>query len=199
MRLPDSSKRDAEARESRARALLDTWRASQGQKAARGRPELLRALENVAKPISHLAAWEDEPRPLYLTADQMKTACQSALSLERLKRHGQPPKEPHQWWDQIKAIADEWRVQIDPAWWDKKTAEALSGEIPADLPAVPTRDPATDPLAPPLPPASIGMKAALTKDSITFWRDMGIEGMAAQKERELADLEAQLEAERSTP
>lgn len=107
-------------------ALMANWRATQGARAARGIPEMMRALETIAKPIADAAA-SDEAF-IALTKDQMTVACQCALSQERYKRHGKPPRSPREWWGQINAIATEWKLQITPEWWGEETATAIAFE-----------------------------------------------------------------------
>lgn len=122
----EGQKLDLDGRKRRADGLFAEWQAGQGTRAAKGNPALRRALEHIAQPLANLLAWDENPEPLVLTRDQLKLACQRAISFERLARYGQPPRDRVRWWEQIAAIAAEWRIDISPEWWDAETAKALA-------------------------------------------------------------------------
>ena len=100
-----------------AAALLATWRQRQGHKAARGIIEVLRALENTARPLCQVAAYADEPAAVILTHDQLRIARQRAVSQERMRAHGALPRDGEQWWSQIAAIQHAWSIDIPREAW----------------------------------------------------------------------------------
>lgn len=185
-------KLDLEGRKRRADALFADWQAGQCRRADKGNPLLRRSLEHIARHVADVMGWKENPEPLVLTRDQLKAACQAALSQERRNRFGQPPKDKHRWWQQISSVAVEWGIECTPEWWDKKTGEALApgaDDEPAPAPRVTaatfTRD---------TPPRNREAQIALIKANIRFLRDMGILDGIPAKERELAQLEQQSEA-----
>lgn len=99
-----------------ALANLNHWRAGQGAKIRANRPlEVYRACEHLAQ----LAAPVRDP--LILTAAEIDLAMHRAISLERRRIHGIPGKNPDEWWEQIKAIADRWKISTARADWEKTT------------------------------------------------------------------------------
>ena len=108
----------------RRRTLLWNWKALQGDKASRGRKEIMRALEAIAEPIADVRAWSPTPERIVLTKEQVAKAQQSGLSMRRRELHG-PPKDIHMWWSQLEEIAAEWGLEISPEWWSADTAKAL--------------------------------------------------------------------------
>lgn len=107
-----------------ARGMMRAWREGQGKRASRGIPELLRALEFTAQQIADGESWKAEPAPISLTRKQVRTAWHRALSQQRRAEHGPPGHNPDQWWDQIKAIADRWGVDVDRADFETTNAGA---------------------------------------------------------------------------
>lgn len=186
---------DLEGRKRRADSLFANWQADQCRRADKGNPLLRRALENVARQVADVMGWHPNPRPLVLTHDQLKAACQAAISQERRARHGQPPKDKYLWWKQIASIASEWGInQCSPEWWDKTTGEAFKAGAD-DEPAPVSRITSTTVLreGPPIP-RNREAQIELLKANIKFLRDMGIVDGIPAKERELTALEMQAEA-----
>lgn len=185
----DVQKLDLDGRKRRADNLFANWRMGQGERAGKGIPTLIKAMENMARPLADVLGWQENPEPLILTRDQLKIACQRAISFERLQRHGQPPKDVHQWWGQVQSIAGEWRIQITPEWWDKETAKAINGE-PDEKPRLVATSKATE-LASIVPkaPKDPAAHRALLEARIRFFSDMGMVDYVDQMKRELAELE----------
>lgn len=131
--LPDDGpKLDFGSRNQKAEELYRRWRAEQAPRAANGIPEIMKALEQVAYPLALVQGWNPKADRLLLTRKQVRTAIQSAISIERRKRHGPLDRLSNQaWWDQVKAIADEWRIEITPEWWSKGVADALTPKAEA--------------------------------------------------------------------
>ena len=99
-----------------ALANLNHWRAGQGAKIRANRPmEVFRACEHIAQ----LAAPVRDP--LILTADEIELAIHRAVSLERRRIHGIPGKNPDEWWSQIIAIADRWKIHTKREAWETTT------------------------------------------------------------------------------
>ena len=99
-----------------ALANLNHWRAGQGSKIAANRPpEVFKACEHIART---LAATRD---PLILTSAEIELAIHRAVSLERRRIHGVPGKNPDEWWVQIKAIADRWKIHTKREAWETTT------------------------------------------------------------------------------
>lgn len=122
----DGPKIDFDARNRRAAALLADWKAGQGARAAAGVPEVMRALEFVARQMAERMAWHDNPKPLLLTRAQVKAAQQSAISILRRDRYGKPPLRPQRWWQQIFEVAADLRIEVTPEWWGDETARTLA-------------------------------------------------------------------------
>lgn len=122
----DGHKLDLDGRKRRADSLFANWLAGQGTRAAKGNEMLRRALENVARPVADVMGWNENPEPLVLTRDQLKTACQRAISQERRLRYGQIPKDRFVWWQQITDVAASWSIEVTPHWWDETTGKALT-------------------------------------------------------------------------
>lgn len=124
---------DFDARKRRADVLFSIWRAGQAIRAGKDNPAIVRALEVVARPIADVAGWSDNPEPLILTRDQIRVAYQRAISMERRNRYGRMPYNRFAWWEQIKAVAGEWGIELTPEQWDAETARHLA--IPQDIAA----------------------------------------------------------------
>lgn len=181
---------DLDGRKRRADSLYANWQQGQCKRADKGNPLLRRSLENIARQVADVMGWKENPEPLVLTHAQLKTACQSALSIERRQRYGQPPKDKHVWWEQLSSIAAEWGVQITPDWWDDSTGKAFKPGADDEPDAAPKVSKAPTVLrdAPPIP-RNAAAHLALLKARIVFFRDMGMVDYVAQMECELADLE----------
>lgn len=119
-------KLDFEARNKRAIAMYGEWLREQAPRAAHKVPAVMKALEEIAWPIALVRAWNPKADVILLSRAQVKVAIQRAISQERLKRYGLLPRAAAPWWEQIKTIADEWRIEITPEWWGKETAAALN-------------------------------------------------------------------------
>lgn len=117
---------DFDGRNRRARSMFDEWLHEQGPRAAYNRPEILKALQEIAWPMALVRGWNEQRDRLLLTRAQVALALQRAISQERYIRYGKPSRDIHHWWSQIKGIADEWRIEITPEWWSKDTAAALA-------------------------------------------------------------------------
>lgn len=117
---------DLAGRKRRADSLFANWQAGQCVRAAKGNASIQRALEHLARPIADVMAWNENPEPLVLTRDQLKIACQRAISIERRLRYDRPTRNRHLWWRQIMAVAASWNLEITPEWWDEETAKALA-------------------------------------------------------------------------
>lgn len=185
---------DLAGRKRRADSLFANWRAGQGTRASKGNPALMRALEDMARPLADILGWNENPEPLVLTRDQLKIVAQRAISFERMQRYGQPPRDPAKWWEQIQSVAAGWDIHITPEWWDKETAATLTnpeGHV-SRVERVRALRASTSELP---PPPTLEMKISLLKAAIAFQRDMGFVDIAEAKERELAALEAQLQGE----
>ncbi len=185
---------DLPGRKRRADSLYASWQAGQCRRADKGNPLLRKALENIARQVADVMGWDENPPPLVLSHAQLKTACQSAISLERRHRYGhQLPKDKHVWWQQIASIATEWNIQnVTPEWWDKTTGDAFKEGFEPRVVQV-YKAPTTTREGPPIrkdPEAHI----SLLKDNIRFLRDMGIIDAIPPKERELAQALAEHES-----
>ncbi len=113
LRLPrgaDTMKLDFKARADRAQGLMAEWHREQGERAARGVPEIATALSDIAWPLARRAAWSAHPPPLRLTRGQVRLAHQRALSQQRCREQGSPPRDGEAWWAQIDAIARRWSL-----------------------------------------------------------------------------------------
>lgn len=121
---------DLTGRKRRADSLYANWQAGQCKRADKGNPLLRRSLENIARQVADVMGWRENPEPLVLTHDQLKAACQSAISMERRARYGSLPYNRFVWWEQIQSVADGWGIKITPEWWDADTARQLA--IPQD-------------------------------------------------------------------
>lgn len=119
-------KLDFDRRKRQADSLFANWKARQGTRAAKGNPALMRALEDMARPLADVAGWKENPEPLVLTKDQIRVAYQRAISMERRMRHGRMPYNRFHWWDQIKAVAADWGIELTPERWDDETAKYLN-------------------------------------------------------------------------
>jgi hypothetical protein len=117
---------DLKVHAERKRKLVWNWKASQGDRASNGRPEIMRALQYVAEQIADQRAWSSNPEPIALTRKQVFKAQQSALSIKRRELHGLPPKDAHLWWSQLEEIARGWGMEITPEWWSEETSKALA-------------------------------------------------------------------------
>lgn len=117
---------DFDGRNRRARSMFDEWLHEQAPRAAYNRPEILKALQEIAWPMALVRGWNEQRDRLLLTRAQVALALQRAISQERYIRYGKPSRDIHHWWSQIKGVADEWRIEITPEWWSKDTAAALA-------------------------------------------------------------------------
>jgi intein/homing endonuclease len=98
---------------------MDDWRAGQGQRAAKGIPELMRALEFIARQVADGQSWSADPQPVSLTRKQVKTAWHRAISQRRRAEYGPPGKSPDEWWEQISSIAARWGIETNRAEWEQ--------------------------------------------------------------------------------
>ena len=117
---------DFKARADRAQALMAEWHREQGERAARGVPEIATALGDIAWPLARRAAWSAHPPALRLTRGQVRLAHQRALSQQRCREQGTPPRDGEAWWAQIDAIAARWSLDTDPDDWRRETLRAPS-------------------------------------------------------------------------
>lgn len=117
---------DFDGRNRRARSMFDEWLHEQAPRATYNRPEILKALQEIAWPMALVRGWNEQRDRLLLSRAQVAMALQRAISQERYIRYGTPGRDIDQWWSQIKGIADEWRIEISPEWWSKDTAAALA-------------------------------------------------------------------------
>lgn len=106
-----------------ALANLQNWRANQGAKIRANRPpEVYRACEHLAR------LWASVRDPLILTSAEIEQAIHSALSLERRRIHGIPGKNPDEWWESIKSIADRWKIHTKREDWERVTKTQLADQ-----------------------------------------------------------------------
>lgn len=175
-------KLDLDGRKRRADGLYAAWEAGQGTRAAKGIPELRRALESVARPIADVLGWEDNPEPLSLTRDQLKLAAQRAIGQERRLRYGKIPKDRFVWWQQVTEVAASWGIEITPHWWDEPTGKALTE---ADVIAEPQQE-AKRPISAPAKPISIEQRAMLDAALAERHRAQGRDAYADQLEHRAA-------------
>ena len=110
---------DFKARNHRARELMAEWQEAQGNRAAGGNHDVMRALLHMAEPIANLAAWSKNPEPIRLTRAQVRVVQQRAISQERVKRFGPITHntDGKGWWDQIEIIAQEWGIAVAYGEW----------------------------------------------------------------------------------
>lgn len=107
------------------RKLMQSWRFSQGNRAAGGIPEVMRALEFIAEPIANQQAWAAQPNPVILTRKQVRLAQHRAISMQRRVEHGRPEDyTPETWFEQIHAIAARWKIETVKADWERTKPEA---------------------------------------------------------------------------
>lgn len=116
-----------------ARRLMADWRAGQGQRAARGIPELMRALEFTAQQIADAESWKAEPAPISLTRKQVRIAWHRAVSQRRRAEHGPPGNNADAWWEQIEAIAKRWGLQMTRDEWETQTKTAAARPDPQPM------------------------------------------------------------------
>ena len=104
------------------RQIMADWRRRQGERAANGVPQVLRALELIAEPLANVMAWSGNDNRLLLTAAELRIAKQRAISQERYARHGAlraASAKAEVWWPQICAIQEAWGIGF--AWDDWHT------------------------------------------------------------------------------
>lgn len=128
LNLPKDSgpKLDVKGHGDKTRRIMAEWRQTQGTRGANGVVEVLRALEFIAEPLASMKAWRDDPEPLRLTKAQLKLAQMRAVSQQRMKLEGPPPKNPDVWWDQIDAIARGWSIATTRDEWTKDQPERIA-------------------------------------------------------------------------
>lgn len=115
---------DFKARNERALRLFTEWRAGQGMRGSNGVPQVLIALEAIARPLAFVEGWKENPRPLVLRAKDLKLAQHRAISIERRLRWGSPGRKADLWWEQISSIAEQWRIQTTREEWEENTNRA---------------------------------------------------------------------------
>jgi hypothetical protein len=116
-----------QARHDRSRSLLSGWEDGQGAKIkAQRAPQLYAACWLEAFDQARIRALDDRVQRLVLSQAEINTCFQRAISTERVKRHGRPPSNAEQHWQQLTEIAAEWGLQITPEWWSKDTAKSLA-------------------------------------------------------------------------
>lgn len=103
--------------------ILAEWRSGQGNRAANGVREIMRALEFVAEPIADVMAWDEQPGQLLLKRSEVKTAYHRAISQQRRVLHGAPSSDANVWWDQISAIAAQWGIETTREEWTTKESQ----------------------------------------------------------------------------
>lgn len=106
-----------------ALANLNHWRAGQGAKIKANRPlPVFRACEHIA---GLLAPMRD---PLILTVDEIKTAQNRAISMERRRVYGPLGKDSDEFWQQIAAIAQSWGITTARSEWESVTKTQTQAE-----------------------------------------------------------------------
>lgn len=113
----------------RRRAIMAEWHAAQGERGAAGVPEVLHALEHIARLKIHTVP---ENGRLRLSAKDLRQAQHIAISQRRRVEHkgAEPPADPEVWWAQISEIAARWGIATHRAdWMREKTAGVIEGEV----------------------------------------------------------------------
>ena len=109
----------------RKRAMLTEWRDVQGARGAGGIAEVWQALVSIAEARSHVAAWNDKAGPLRLSRQDLRLAQHRAISQQRRLEHGRPVGDGAAWWEQVKEIAERWKIPVAyEDWTDRKQTEA---------------------------------------------------------------------------
>lgn len=109
----------------RRRAIMAEWHAAQGERGAAGVPEVLRALEQLARLKMHTVP---EHGRLRLTAKDLRLAQHIAISQRRRIEHkgSEPPADVEVWWSQISEIAARWGIPTRREDWEReKTAGVI--------------------------------------------------------------------------
>lgn len=114
---------DIDGHRQRKVEILAEWRAGQGDRAAKGVREVMRALEFVAEPIADVMAWDEQPGQLLLKRGEVKTAQHRAISQQRRVLHGPPTANADVWWEQISAIAEQWGIETTREEWTTKESQ----------------------------------------------------------------------------
>lgn len=108
-------RRDLDERSTRRSRNIQGWIEGQGRKIKSARPTqvynacLIMVMEHASRP-----SWR------HLSTDQIRMCEHRAISQERVKRHGPPPKLTEHWWPQIEGIAAEWGIATTLADWASK-------------------------------------------------------------------------------
>lgn len=105
----------------RRRLTIAEWRRAQGERGANGVPEVLRALEFIAR--QEVANVLDGD-PLRLRKQHLMIAQHRAISQQRKAEHGEPPADVELWWEQISAIAARWGIETKRSDWTKDKPKA---------------------------------------------------------------------------
>lgn len=120
----ETPKLDFAARDQKLAQIMGDWRNRQGLKSSKGVAEVMRALEEMAKPLATTMAWKPGDHRLILDADQLRIAKQRAVSYRRLIEFGQIPKSADAWWDQIDTIQRRWGIELTRSDWTTDTPSA---------------------------------------------------------------------------
>lgn len=180
---------DIPARNDRMRELLTQWRRRQGDKASKGVPEVMRALEHIASLHASFRSWSDNPAAIVLTVEELMQARHRAISQQRRIEFGSlPPKSPEAFFAQVETIANRWGIATRIEDWTAKTSERTewrATEVGNPLSGQPT---------PPPLPQTPRTKAAALQARARFWRTQpNGAAMADQCEAEAAAIVGDIE------
>lgn len=119
----ETPKLDFRAHKAALDRIMADWRNRQALKASKGVSQVLRALEDYAKPLADMMAWLPGDNRLVLDREQLRIAKQRAVSLQRRIKHGMPTANADLWWDQIAEIQQRWGIELTREDWTAKTPE----------------------------------------------------------------------------
>lgn len=130
VKLPKNTKKlDFLGHHRRAQDIFADWRARQGLKASKGVAEVMRALEDVARPLAGIEAWKDEPGRLILDRAKLTIAKKIAVSIQRRIEHGPPSKDAEVWWQQTAAVQERWGVELQRSDWEPAPAPKRESRV----------------------------------------------------------------------